>query len=76
MHFMVHNLILRFQDRFSTFDLCGADNRSLSEFKEKFATRLVARFSLERYSGPGARALMKGFEIANGLLRNRRLLRA
>ncbi len=71
MHFMVHNLILRFQDRFSTFDLCGADNRSLSEFKEKFATRLVPRFSLEKYSSPGARALIKGFEIANGMLRSR-----
>jgi hypothetical protein len=69
MHFLVHNLILQYRDRFETFDLCGADHRSLSEFKEKFANQLVARFSLEKYRGPGSKALLKGFELANGWVR-------
>lgn len=68
MHFMVRNLILRYRDRFETFDLCGADHRSLSEFKEKFANRLDARFSLEKYRGPMSRALLKGFETARKLM--------
>lgn len=54
--------------KFETFDLCGADHRSLSEFKEKFANRLDARFSLEKYRGPFSRALLKGYESARGLL--------
>ncbi|HKP97836.1 MAG TPA: hypothetical protein VJ385_19015 [Fibrobacteria bacterium] len=69
MHFMVRNLILRYKDEFETFDLCGADHRSLSEFKEKFANQLLTRFSLEKYRGPATRALLKGFEMANGILR-------
>lgn len=72
MHFLMHNLILRYKsgDGFESFDLCGADNRSLSEFKEKFANRLVPRFALEKYRGPVTLALIKGFEILNGI-RNR-----
>jgi hypothetical protein len=74
MHFMIRNLLDRYRKEdgqsggFETFDLCGADHRSLSEFKEKFANRLDARFSLEKYRGPWSRALMKGFETARGLI--------
>ncbi|MDB5106410.1 MAG: hypothetical protein JWP91_4099 [Fibrobacteres bacterium] len=70
MHFLIHRLILRYQGRFETFDLCGADHRSLSEFKEKFANQLVGRFSLEKYRGPGSKALLKGFEIGNGFVKS------
>jgi hypothetical protein len=74
MHFLIRGLLERYRSgpyrgAFETFDLCGADHRSLSEFKEKFANRLDARFSLEKYRGPVSRALMKGFETARGLLR-------
>lgn len=69
MHFMVHNLIRRYKDEYETFDLCGADNRSLSEFKEKFANRLVPRFSLEKYRGPVSRALINAFAWSSAALR-------
>jgi hypothetical protein len=61
MHFLIHNLLLRYRGSFETFDLCGADHRSLSEFKEKFANRLVPRFSLEKYRGPVSEGLLKGY---------------
>lgn len=67
MHFLIRNLLDRYRNEFATFDLCGADHRSLSEFKEKFANRLEVRFSLERYRGPVSRILMKGYETARRL---------
>ena len=73
MHFLIRSLLERYRggsygNAFETFDLCGADHRSLSEFKEKFANRLEARFSLEKYRGPVSRALLKGFETARSWL--------
>jgi hypothetical protein len=68
MHFMLRQLILRYREAYGTFDLCGADHRSLSEFKEKFANRLEARFSLEKYRGPISRLAMKGYAKAKGML--------
>ncbi|MEO7424123.1 MAG: hypothetical protein ABI036_02985 [Fibrobacteria bacterium] len=68
MHFMLSELILRYRGEYETFDLCGADHRSLSEFKEKFANRLDARFSLEKYRGPISWLAMKGYEKARGML--------
>jgi hypothetical protein len=64
MHFLYYSLLLRYRERFDTFDLCGADHRSLSEFKEKFAQELVARHALERYRGPVSRGLMALFAAA------------
>lgn len=58
MHFLYRELMLRYKEDFDVFDLCGADHRSLSEFKEKFAQELVARHALEKYRGPAAKALM------------------
>lgn len=58
MHFLYRGLMQRYREGFDVFDLCGADHRSLSEFKEKFAQELVARHALERYRGPATRALM------------------
>ncbi len=66
MHFMIKNLLLRYREGYGTFDLCGADHRSLSEFKEKFAQRLVPRFALEKYRGPLSELLIKGFAWARG----------
>jgi hypothetical protein len=69
MHFMVHNLIRRYKDEYETFDLWGADNRSLSEFKQKFANRLVPRFSLEKSRGPISQALINAFAWTSAVLK-------
>jgi hypothetical protein len=69
MPFLYHGLMLRYRAGFDLFDLCGADHRSLSEFKEKFAQELAVRHALEKWSGPGARALMGAFARARALLR-------
>jgi hypothetical protein len=67
MHFLVKNLLVKYRESFETFDLCGADHRSLSEFKEKFGQRLVVRFALEKYRDPFSKALLKGFAWARGM---------
>ena len=69
MHFLYRELMLRYRESFDVFDLCGADHRSLSEFKEKFSQELVVRHALEKWSGPGARAMMGAFARARALLR-------
>jgi len=69
MHFLYRELMLRYRAEFDVFDLCGADHRSLSEFKEKFSQELVVRHALEKWSGPGARALMGAYARARALIR-------
>jgi hypothetical protein len=69
MHFLYRGLMQRYRDEFDVFDLCGADHRSLSEFKEKFAQELVARHALEKWKGPGARALMGAYARLRALAR-------
>jgi hypothetical protein len=61
MHFLLYQLLLAYRDRFEVFDLCGADHRSLSEFKEKFGQRLDVRFSLEKYRGPVSKTLLQTY---------------
>ena len=69
MPFLYRGLMLRYRDAFEIFDLCGADHRSLSEFKEKFSQELVVRHALEKWKGPGARALMGAYARMGALLR-------
>lgn len=66
MHFLYRGLMQRYREEFDVFDLCGADHRSLSEFKEKFAQELVARHALEKYRGPASRALMAAYARLRG----------
>ena len=66
MHFLIKNLLVRYRENFETFDLCGADHRSLSEFKEKFGQKLVVRFALEKYRDPFSEVLLKGFAWMRG----------
>lgn len=67
MHFLNYSLLRRYRGEYETFDLCGANHRSLAEFKEKFAQKLVGRFMLERYRGPVSKALLRSYAWANGL---------
>ena len=69
MPFLYGGLMQRYRPAFDVFDLCGADHRSLSEFKEKFAQEMVARHALEKWKGPGTRALMGAFARARAALR-------
>lgn len=69
MPFLYHGLMERYRDAYDVFDLCGADHRSLSEFKEKFAQELAVRHAVEKWRGPGTRALMGAFARARALLR-------
>ncbi|MEO6094742.1 MAG: hypothetical protein ABIW76_03340 [Fibrobacteria bacterium] len=66
MHFLIKNLLLRYREKFETFDLCGADHRSLSEFKEKFGQKLEVRFALEKYRGPFSEALIRSYAWVRG----------
>lgn len=67
MDFLNYSLLGRYRGEFATFDLCGANHRSLAEFKEKFAQRLVGRYKLEKYRGPVSEALLRSYAWANGL---------
>jgi hypothetical protein len=71
MHFLYHRLIERYHGRFAIFDLCGADHRGISEFKEKFGNALVVRHALERHRGPLSRALFTAFAAARTALSGR-----
>lgn len=68
MHFLYRNLLLQYRERYGCLDFCGADDRSLSVFKEKFANRMEFRYSLEKYRGPVSKGLIKGYEVARGAL--------
>jgi hypothetical protein len=58
MHFLYHRLLERYRGRYGVFDLCGADHRSLSEFKEKFGRELAVRHCLEKYRGGFSKAAL------------------
>jgi hypothetical protein len=66
LYLLYQDLVLRYQGRYDTLDLCGADHRGLSEFKEKFAQKLEVRFALEKYRNPVSEALIKGYAWARG----------
>ncbi len=69
MPFLIQRLLERYRAGagFEVFDLCGADHRGLSEFKERFGQELMVRHSLERYRGPISRALLGAFAQARKL---------
>ncbi len=82
MHFLLQSLIGLYRGRagsgqsaesgesagaFATFDLCGADQRGLAEFKEKFAQALELRYALDKYRGPAVKIMMKAFTQARRL---------
>ncbi|HKP94759.1 MAG TPA: hypothetical protein VJ385_03280 [Fibrobacteria bacterium] len=67
MHFLIQGLLDRYRADFEVFDLCGADHRGLSEFKEKFGHELFTRHALEKYRGPVSRALLGAFARARRL---------
>ncbi|MDB5103770.1 MAG: hypothetical protein JWP91_1459 [Fibrobacteres bacterium] len=64
MHFLMYRLLEAYRADFEVFDLCGADHRGLSEFKEKFAQEIEIRHSFEKYRGPVTRAVMSAFTLA------------
>lgn len=67
MHFLLHRLLQRYRAGYEVFDLCGADHRGLSEFKEKFGQELITRHGLEKYRGPVSRLLLGAFARARKL---------
>ncbi|MDB5048224.1 MAG: hypothetical protein JWO30_1295 [Fibrobacteres bacterium] len=67
MHFLLYRLLELYRADFEVFDLCGADHRGLSEFKEKFGQELIVRHSLEKYRGPVSRVLLGAFARARKL---------
>lgn len=67
-HFLYRNLLLQYRERYDSLDFCGADDRSLSVFKEKFSNRMEFRYSLEKYRGPVSKGLIKGYELAHSAL--------
>jgi hypothetical protein len=67
MHFLLYNLLKLYSMNFKIFDLCGADHRSLAEFKEKFGNELHLRHSLEKYRNSASLALFGAFSRLRNL---------
>ena len=68
MHLLMFRLLEAYRGEYEVFDLCGADQRGLAGFKEKYAQELVVRHGIEKWKGPGTRALMGAFTRVRGML--------
>jgi hypothetical protein len=68
MHYLLYHLLETYRAEFEVFDLCGADHRGLSEFKEKFAQEIQIRHGFEKYKGPVTKAVMGAFTLARGIV--------
>ena len=68
MHLLMYRLLETYRTDYQVFDLCGADDRGLAGFKEKFARELSVRYGLEKWKGPGTRALMGAFTRVRAMI--------